>query len=69
MAAPLRGIWLQNRDRLSLGLFAEMLTGKALIALGLGALLARWLAPWAVLLIVLGLVIDGQAKWRWLRRR
>lgn len=64
----LRKWWLKKRDRLSLGLFVEMVTGKFLIGLGLGAFFAESLNAWAWWLIGIGVLIDGLAKWRWLKK-
>jgi hypothetical protein len=66
---PLGRIWVDAHKRLSLSIFVQMLTGKVLIGLGLGAWLAPWLAPSAGFLIVIGLVVDGVAKWRWFKGR
>lgn len=60
--------WVKKRDSLTLGMLLTIFAGKALALLGVGALLAPWLRPWAWSLIVIGLVVDLTAKWRWLRR-
>ena len=58
--------WLKHRDRLSFGTITLIFTGKFLVALGIGAILASCLRPWAWWLIGLGVALDLLAKWRWL---
>jgi len=60
--------WMQKRQTLTLGMLLTILAGKGLALLGIGALLAEWLRPWAWGLVVVGVVLDLSTKWRWLRR-
>ena len=63
----LGSFWLKHRNRLDFRTVTQMFLGKFLLALGIGALLAEWLKGWAWWLVVAGVVVDGLAKWRWLR--
>lgn len=60
--------WERRRGTLTLGALLTILAGKGLALLGVGALLAEWLRPWAWGLIVVGVALDLVTKWRWLRR-
>lgn len=60
--------WVRRRPSLTLGMLLTSLTGKGFALLGLGALLAPWLRPWAWGLLVVGVALDLAAKWRWLRK-
>lgn len=66
---PLTPWWEQKRQSLTGGMLTAILIGKGLALIGIGALLAPWIRPWAWGLIVVGLTLDGATKWRWLRRR
>lgn len=60
--------WALKRNRLTLELVLQILVGKGLLSLGLGALLACWIGKVAWLLVLVGLALDLTAKWRWLKR-
>lgn len=44
------------------------LSGKGLVALGVGALLAAWLEPYAWILIVVGVVLSATVKAKYWKR-
>ncbi len=61
--------WLKHRDRLDFVMITQMFLGKFLLALGIGVLLAEWMRGWGWWLVGTGILMDGLAKWRWLRRK
>ena len=67
-AVKLGAWWSQKRDRLTFGMLVTLVLGKGLVLFGLGALLAEWVRPWALALIVIGVALDLITKRRWLWR-
>ncbi len=59
---PLGRRWNRIKASLTLADLLLDVTGKALVALGLGALLASWVKPYAVGLIVVGLAVSVTVK-------
>ncbi len=60
--------WKRIRVELALGDLLIDVGGKALAALGLGALLAHWLRPCAWGLIVVGLLMSVTVKMKYWKR-
>lgn len=60
--------WDRIKDQVTFQDVGKDMLGKVLVALGLGALLARVLAPYAVVLIALGLAFSGVVKFKYWKR-
>ena len=54
--------WDRIKAKVTLGDLLVDITGKIVMALGLGVLLAPWLAPYAPVLILAGLVLSALVK-------
>ena len=60
--------WNRIRTELTLRDLALDVSGKALVALGFGALLAQYLEPYAAGLILAGLVLSATVKAKYWKR-
>ena len=65
-------MWSQRWNRIRTELtFTDVLldvSGKVLVALGLGTLFAKWLERYALSLIVVGLILSGLVKAKYWKR-